>query len=105
MNNTIVAGYFIPKDRHLDVEGKQVVLSDNDLRMLSFITGRRGCPGVVLGSTITTMMLAIMVQSFTWEAPPNESGIKLDENDDGLSLANPLVLVAKPRLPQYQALA
>ncbi|KAI3515705.1 hypothetical protein L1887_14608 [Cichorium endivia] len=127
IKNTTVAGYFIPKgshvllsrpglgrnpnvwmdpmrfdpDRHLDVEGKQVVLSDNDLRMLSFSTGRRGCPGVVLGSTITTMMLARMVQSFTWEVPPNESGIKLDENDDGLSLAKPLVLVAKPRLPRY----
>ncbi|XP_023755137.2 isoleucine N-monooxygenase 1 [Lactuca sativa] len=126
MMNTTVAGYFIPKgshvllsrpglgrnpniwkdamqfnpDRHLDAEGKQVVLSDNELRLLSFSTGRRGCPAVVLGSTITTMLLARMLQAFTWEAPPNESGIKLVENQDDLSLANPLLVVAIPRLHQ-----
>ncbi|CAI9299809.1 unnamed protein product [Lactuca saligna] len=124
--NTTVAGYFIPKgshvllsrpglgrnpnvwkdalkfdpDRHLDEEGKQVVLSDNEMRMVSFSTGRRGCPGVVLGSTITTMMLARMLQAFTWEVPHNESGIKLVENQDDLSLAKPLLVVAIPRLHQ-----
>ncbi|KAI3680411.1 hypothetical protein L2E82_50398 [Cichorium intybus] len=127
MKDTIVAGYFIPKgshvllsrpglgrnpnvwkdpmrfdpDRHLVAEGKQVVLSDNELRLLSFSTGRRGCPGVVLGSTITTMMIARMVQGFTWEVPHNESGIELVENHHDLSLAKPLLLAAKPRLPHY----
>ena len=127
MMDTTIAGYFIPKgshvmlsrpglgrnpnvwmspmqfnpDRHLVVEGNQVVLSDNELRMLSFSTGRRGCPGVALGSTITTMLLAIMVQGFTWEVPDNELGIKLVENHYDLSLAKPLVLIAKQRLPQH----
>nr|KAJ0194134.1 hypothetical protein LSAT_V11C800446610 [Lactuca sativa] len=120
MRNTTVAGYFIPKgsglgrnpnvwtdpmrfdpDRHLDAERKQVVLSDNELRLLSFSTGRRGCPGVLLGSTITTMMLAIMVQGFTWEVPQNESGVNLVENHDDLALAKPLVVIAKPRLPKH----
>ncbi|CAI9277470.1 unnamed protein product [Lactuca saligna] len=127
MRNTTVAGYFIPKgshvllsrpglgrnpnawtnpmrfdpDRHVDADGKQVVLSDNDLRMLSFSTGRRGCPGVALGSTITTMMLARMVQGFSWEVPQNESGVDLVENHDDLVLAKPLVLIAKPRLPHH----
>ncbi|KAK1418307.1 hypothetical protein QVD17_27450 [Tagetes erecta] len=54
-------------DRHLGEEGKQVVLTDNELRMLSFSTGKRGCPGVILGSTITTMLLARMIQGFAWE--------------------------------------
>nr|GEW13481.1 cytochrome P450 [Tanacetum cinerariifolium] len=71
LKDTIVAGYFIPKgshvllsrlglgrnpnvwndpmrfdpDRHLVNNGKQVVLSDHDLRILSFSTGKRGCPG------------------------------------------------------------
>ncbi|KAI3686705.1 hypothetical protein L1987_80389 [Smallanthus sonchifolius] len=66
--DTTVAGYFIPKgshvllsryglgrnpkawvdplrfdpDRHICEEGKPVVLSDNDLRMVSFSTGKRG---------------------------------------------------------------
>lgn len=127
MRNTTVAGYFIPKgshvllsrpglgrnpnvwtdpmrfdpDRHLDAERKQVVLSDNELRLLSFSTGRRGCPGVLLGSTITTLMLAIMVQGFTWEVPQNESGVNLVENHDDLALAKPLVVIAKPRLPKH----
>ncbi|KAL4567565.1 hypothetical protein LXL04_023153 [Taraxacum kok-saghyz] len=119
MRDTTVAGYFIPKgshillsrlglgrnpnawtdpmrfdpNRHLNVEGKQVVLSDNELRMLSFSTGRRGCPGVVLGSTTTTMMLARMVQGFIWEVPYNYSPIKLVENQDDLGLAKPLELM------------
>ncbi|CAH1412637.1 unnamed protein product [Lactuca virosa] len=127
MRNTTVAGYFIPKgshvllsrpglgrnpnvwrdpmwfdpDRHLDAKGKQVVLSDNDLRMLSFSTGRLDCPGVALGSTITTMMLARMVQGFSWELPQNESGVNLVENHDDLALAEPLVVIAKPRLPHH----
>nr|XP_043614114.1 isoleucine N-monooxygenase 1-like [Erigeron canadensis] len=125
--NAVVAGYFIPKgshvllsrvglgrnpsvwanplrfnpDRHLGGSGKQVVLSDNELRMISFSTGKRGCPGVMLGSTITIMLLARMIQAFSWEVPCNQSAIKLVENHDNLHLAKPLVAIAKPRLPQY----
>ncbi|KAJ9550543.1 hypothetical protein OSB04_014588 [Centaurea solstitialis] len=127
MMDTTIAGYFIPKgshvmlsrrglgrnpnvwmnpmrfdpDRHLGVEGNRVVLSDNELKMVSFSTGRRGCPGVALGSTITTMLLARMVQAFTWEVSDNEIGINLVENHDELSLAKPLVVIAKPRLPPH----
>ncbi|KAI3827033.1 hypothetical protein L1987_01095 [Smallanthus sonchifolius] len=122
-----VVGYFIPKGshvllsrvglgrnpdvwkdpmrfdpyRHLGEEGKQVVLTDNELKMLSFCTGKRGCPGVILGSTITTMLLARMIQGFTWEFPYNEPTIKLVENHEDLLLAKPLVAIAKPRLPRY----
>ncbi|XP_023730503.1 valine N-monooxygenase 1 [Lactuca sativa] len=125
--DTTVAGYFIPKgshvllsrrglgrnpnvwtdplrfnpDRHLQGEEKQVVLTDDELRMISFSTGKRGCPAVVLGSTITTIMLARMLQGFTWEPICKEVPINLDENHDDLSLAKPLVLIAKPRLPQH----
>ncbi|KAI3827041.1 hypothetical protein L1987_01103 [Smallanthus sonchifolius] len=127
VKNTIVAGYFIPKgshvllsrvglgrnpdvwkdpmrfdpDRHLGEEGKQVVLTDNELKMLSFSTGKPGCRGVLLGSTITTMLLARMIQGFTWELPYNEPTIKLVENHEALLLAKPLVTIAKPRLPRY----
>lgn len=127
IKNTVVAGYFIPKgshvllsrlglgrnpdvweepmrfdpDRHLGAKGTQVVLTDNNLKMLSFSTGKRGCPGVILGSTISTMLLARMIQGFAWEMPYNESTVKLVENHDDLHLAKPLVAIAKPRLPQY----
>ncbi|GKF11938.1 cytochrome P450, partial [Tanacetum coccineum] len=125
VKNTVVAGYFIPKgshvllsrhglgrnpnvwtnpmqfdpDRHLGVEGKEVVLSDTELRMISFSTGRRGCPGVMMGSTITTMLLARMIQGFSWEVPYNVPRINLAENHDNLRLSKPLVATAKPRLP------
>ncbi|KAI3815359.1 hypothetical protein L1987_15025 [Smallanthus sonchifolius] len=90
VKNVVVAGYFITKgshvlisrlglgrnpdvwkdpmrfdpDRHLCEEGKQVILTDNGLRMLSFSTGKRGCHGVILVSTITTMLLARVIQGF-----------------------------------------
>ncbi|KAF5778509.1 putative isoleucine N-monooxygenase [Helianthus annuus] len=125
--NTTVAGYFIPKgshvtlsqyrlgrdpnvwadplrfnpDRHLHVEGKQVVLSDNDLRLISFSTGKRGCPGITLGTIMTTMLLARMVQGYIWEAPGNEGSIEFIENHDDICMAKPLVATAKPRLPLY----
>ncbi|PWA67659.1 cytochrome P450 [Artemisia annua] len=127
IKNTTVAGYFIPKgshvhlsrrglgrnpntwkdplrfnpDRHLVKEGKQVVLSDDELKMISFSTGKRGCPGVSLGSTITTMLLAGIIQGFCWGIPGNKSSIELAESNDDLSLAKPLVAVAKPRLPRH----
>ncbi|KAK1407507.1 hypothetical protein QVD17_39123 [Tagetes erecta] len=125
--DTTVAGYFIPKgshvilsryglgrnpnvwvdplrydpDRHLRGEGKQVVLTDDDLRLISFSTGKRGCTGIALGTTLTTMLLARMVQGFTWEAPGNERFIELVENHDDICLAKPLVALAKPRLPHH----
>ncbi|GKD84935.1 putative cytochrome P450 [Tanacetum coccineum] len=127
IKNTTVAGYFIPQgshvhlsrrglgrnpntwkdplrfnpDRHLVKEGKQVVLSDNELKMISFSTGKRGCPAVSLGSTITTMLLATMIHGFSWGIPGNQSSIELAESNNDLSLAKPLVAIAKPRLPRH----
>ncbi|KAF5803296.1 putative tyrosine N-monooxygenase [Helianthus annuus] len=127
MMDTTVAGYFIPKgshvilsrygvgrnpnvwadplrfnpDRHLHGEEKHVVLSDNNLRLISFSTGKRGCPGIMLGTIMTTMLLARMVQGFTWEAPDNERSVELVESHDDICLATPLVAIAKPRLPGY----
>ncbi|PWA81998.1 cytochrome P450 [Artemisia annua] len=110
LKDTIVAGYIIPKgsyvlltrlglgrnpnvwnnpmwlnpDRHLVNIGKQVVLSDHDLRILSFSTGKRGCLVVILELTITTMLLDRMIQGFAWETPHHEPNIKLVENHDNL---------------------
>ncbi|KAD1053249.1 hypothetical protein E3N88_43353 [Mikania micrantha] len=125
--DTTIAGYFIPKgshvilsryglgrnpnvwvdplqfnpDRHLLEDGKQVVLTDNELRMISFSTGKRGCPGMMLGATMTIMLLARMLQGFTWELPCNEGYANLVESHDELSLARPLMAIAKQRLPSY----
>ena len=127
IKDTTVAGYFIPEgshlllsrrglgrnpdvwvdrlrfnpERHLTGERNQVVLSDDELKIISFSTGKRGCPGVLLGSTITTMLFARMLQGFSWGLPCNESSIDLAENNNDFYLANPLVGVAKPRLPHH----
>ncbi|PIA50746.1 hypothetical protein AQUCO_01200171v1 [Aquilegia coerulea] len=124
--DTNVAGYFIPKgsnvfisrtslgrnpniweeplkfkpERHLNPDGSQVVLSDPKLGLLSFSTGRRGCPGVQLGSTMTTMLLATLLHGFTWTVPQPmlSSSISLAEAERDLTLSKPLLGLAKPRL-------
>nr|XP_043629467.1 isoleucine N-monooxygenase 2-like [Erigeron canadensis] len=129
MTDTTVAGYFIPKgshvlvsrlglgrnpdvwenplrfdpDRHLRGElSKQVVLSDDDeLRMISFGIGIRGCPAVELGSTITTMLFARILHGFSWSVGNNGLSVSLAENHDDLSLAKPLVAIAEKRLPEH----
>ncbi|KAK9067361.1 hypothetical protein SSX86_014688 [Deinandra increscens subsp. villosa] len=124
--DTTLGGYFIPKDSQVIVSrlglgrnpevwddpltfnpnrhmngNNEVVLTDHNLHMLSFSAGRRGCPGVVLGSTMAVMLLARLVQGFTWEFPPNESHVDLKENLQNLCKAKPLLALAKPRLPQH----
>nr|GEX88604.1 valine N-monooxygenase 1-like [Tanacetum cinerariifolium] len=122
--DTTVAGYFIPKgshvllsrpglgrnpevwddpltynpDRHMKSDN-EVVLTDHNLDMLSFSTGRRGCAGVLLGSTMSIMLLARLIQGFNWELPSNELHVNLKENLQDLSKAKPLLALAKPRLP------
>lgn len=123
--DAVVAGYFIPKgssvllsrlglgrnpevwenplrfdpERHLKGDAdQQVDLEEHELRFITFSTGRRGCMGSGLGTTITIMLLARLLQGFTWSMPPNVDKIDLTE---ALSLfkANPLFAHAKPRLP------
>lgn len=124
--DTTVAGYFIPKgshvllsrrglgrnpevwddpltfnpDRHMN-GNNQVGLTDHNLHLMSFGTGRRGCPGVLFGSTVTVMLLARLIQGFTWELPPNELHVDLKENLHNLWKAKPLLALAKPRLPHH----
>ncbi|XP_022874059.1 isoleucine N-monooxygenase 2-like [Olea europaea var. sylvestris] len=124
MEDTTVAGYSIPKgshvmlsrtglgrnpriwedplkykpERHLKDDGSVVVLVDSELNMLSFSIGKRGCAGVVLGSTLTTMLFARLIHGFTWNAPPDVTSIDLTESECDLLRAKPLVALAKPRL-------
>nr|GEX79690.1 valine N-monooxygenase 1-like [Tanacetum cinerariifolium] len=75
-------------DRHMNGDN-EVVLTDHNLHTFSFSTGRRGCPGVLLGMTMTVMLMATLVQGFKWELPPSESHIDLDENLHNLGKAKP----------------
>ncbi|MCL7037909.1 hypothetical protein MKW94_028190 [Papaver nudicaule] len=128
ISDTVVAGYFIPKgshvllsrtglgqnpriwheplkfnpERHLmskDGSGvADVDLNEQELRFISFSTGRRGCVGSQLGTAITIMLLARLIQGFDWSAPPGESVIDLSESANDLLLAKPLFAHGKPRL-------
>ncbi|CAL5353275.1 unnamed protein product [Camellia sinensis] len=126
ISNTTIGNYFIPKDSHvllsrpglgrnpriwneslkfkpechLKDDGSEVLIIDPDLRMLSFSTGRRGCAGVTLGSTMTSMLMARLLQGFTRNLPPTVSHIGLKESPGDLFLAKPLLVLAKPRLAE-----
>ncbi|KAG4909536.1 hypothetical protein JHK87_055652 [Glycine soja] len=93
-------------ERHLIMNKSEVVvLTEPDLKFISFSTGRRGCPAIMLGTTMTVMLFARLLQAFTWTAPPNVSRINLAENNHDILLGHPLVALAKPRLtPELYAM-
>ncbi|RWR80489.1 Cytochrome P450 [Cinnamomum micranthum f. kanehirae] len=125
--DSTVAGYFIPKgshvilsriglgrnpkvwddplrfnpERHLMDGSAEVDLGERDLRFISFSTGRRGCIGAPLGSAMTVMLLARLLQGFTWSVPEGESMIDLTESTHDLFLAKPLCANASPRMPSH----
>ncbi|GMI81900.1 cytochrome P450, family 79, subfamily B, polypeptide 2 [Hibiscus trionum] len=128
LEDTTVAGYFIPKgshvllsrtalgrnpkvweeplkfkpERHLKEDGVSLTLTEAELRFISFSTGMRGCKGILLGSSMTVMVFARLLQCFSWSIPQgNGPTIDLSEAEDSLFLAKPLVAVAKPRLPAH----
>ncbi|XP_045824081.1 isoleucine N-monooxygenase 1-like [Trifolium pratense] len=124
MNDTMVGNYLIPKgshvllgrsglgrnpkvwsepykfkpERHLKNDGSDISLREPDLKFISFSTGRRGCPGVMLGSTMTILLLARLLHGFTWSAPSDISRINCVDSNSVLFLDAPLTVVAKPRL-------
>ncbi|MCL7047408.1 hypothetical protein MKW94_003571 [Papaver nudicaule] len=131
-SDTIVGGYFIPKDSHVMVnryalrrnprlwdeplkfkperhfrtdQGGSVTtvdLAEPDLKFILFGVGRRACPGIQLGSVISIMLLARLLQAFDWSAPPNApSMIDLSESINSHAMAKPLFVHAKPRLPLH----
>ncbi|KAK1311757.1 Tyrosine N-monooxygenase [Acorus calamus] len=127
VSDATVAGYFIPKgshvllsrvglgrnpkiwadplrfdpDRHLAPASTDVELLEPELRFISFSTGRRGCMGAQLGSAMTVMLLARLLQCFTWAVPPGQTRIDLTEANHDLFLAKPLRAHATPRLAEH----
>ena len=122
-SDIIVAGYFIPKgsevllsriglgrnpkiwedpmkfnpERHMNDRTTELGLLEPDLRFMSFSRGRRGCPGSSLGTNITMMLFARLLQGFSWSLLRGITKIDFSEADE-LSLPKPLHLHAKPRL-------
>ncbi|KAF2298769.1 hypothetical protein GH714_027018 [Hevea brasiliensis] len=125
MEETIIDGYHIPKNTRIIVNAWAIgrdpnAWSDNaeeflperfadtsidlrghDFQLLPFGSGRRGCPGMQLGLTITRFVLAQLVHCFNWELPDGVLPNELDMSEIfGLSVprANHLVAVPKYRL-------
>ncbi|XP_065847561.1 phenylalanine N-monooxygenase CYP79D16-like [Euphorbia lathyris] len=89
-------------ERHLKKDGcGQVSLSEPDLKFISFATGKRGCPGIAMGTAMTVMLFARLLQGFSWSKESNQTSIDLTESINSLTLAKPLVALATPRLPPY----
>ncbi|XP_044318898.1 tyrosine N-monooxygenase-like [Triticum aestivum] len=125
MADTTIAGYTIPKDSHIllrrlglgrnpkiwteplefqperHLNTANVLLTDPGLRFISFSSGRRGCPGISLGTSMTMMLFARMLQGFTWTKLPGVKSISLQERNAGVALAEPLVMQATPRLAAH----
>ncbi|XP_044452270.1 tyrosine N-monooxygenase [Triticum aestivum] len=125
MVDTTITGYTIPKDSHIllsrlglgrnpkiwsepiefrperHLNTVNVLLTEPGLRFISFSSGRRGCPGISLGTSITMMLFARMLQGFTWTKPAGVKTISLQESNASLALLEPLVLQAQPRLAAY----
>ncbi|VVB02097.1 unnamed protein product [Arabis nemorensis] len=121
--DTMLDGYFIPKGSHVLISrmgigrnpivwdkphkfdperhlrnNVDVELNDPDLNLISFSAGRRGCMGSNIGSAMTYMLLATLIQGFTWSLVIGESKIDISESKSDLFMAKPLHAVATPRL-------
>ncbi|KAM0922733.1 hypothetical protein ACQ4PT_005986 [Festuca glaucescens] len=79
-------------ERHLLASDAVVGLGEPELRFVSFSTGRRGCPGISLGTLITVMLFARLLQGFTWSKPPGVDRVELREAETSLVMAEPLRL-------------
>ncbi|GJZ58293.1 valine N-monooxygenase 1-like protein [Tanacetum coccineum] len=87
--DTTVAGYFIPKGSHVLLSrpglGRNPEVWDDPLTY----DPDRHMKRVLLGSTMTIMLLARLLQEFTWGLPSNELHVDLKENLEDLSKAKP----------------
>ncbi|XP_038687914.1 cytochrome P450 CYP736A12-like [Tripterygium wilfordii] len=91
---------FLP-ERFMD---SNIELGGQDLRLIPFGSGRRGCPGMNLGLTINRLIVAQLVHCFDWKLPNGMLSSELDMSETfGLSLPRTNHLLAVPS--SYRLLA
>ncbi|KAH9532018.1 hypothetical protein CY35_19G066600 [Sphagnum magellanicum] len=86
---------------NVDLKGKH-------FELIPFGSGRRICPGILLGLLIVQMHLARLLHSFTWKLPKGENPQDMDMGEvSGITIRKviPLHAIAIPRLPQHLYLA
>ncbi|XP_017221556.2 cytochrome P450 CYP736A12-like, partial [Daucus carota subsp. sativus] len=85
---------FIP-ERFL---GSNIDFQGNSFKLISFGSGRRGCPGMHLGLLNIKLVVAQLVHSFDWELPLGASSDELDMDETfGLSLSRANHILAIPK--------
>ncbi|KAK7314528.1 hypothetical protein VNO77_33054 [Canavalia gladiata] len=125
MEDIVIEGYFIKKKSRIIINAWAIgrdpkVWSENaevfyperfinsnidfkgqDFQFIPFGSGRRSCPGIVMGLTIVKLVIAQLVHCFNWELPYGMDPHELDMNEKfGLSIprAKHLLLIPTYRL-------
>ncbi|GKV25303.1 hypothetical protein SLEP1_g34761 [Rubroshorea leprosula] len=84
---------FLPErflDSNIDLRGR-------DFQLLPFGSGRRSCPGMLLGLTVVRLVVAQLVHCFDWELPDNMLPTDLDMTEEfGLATPRAKHLLALP---------
>jgi len=89
---------FIP-DRFLNTN---ISLAGSNYNLLPFSSGRRRCPGLELGQLMMHCGLTTLLQAFDWspQVGVKPEDLNMKEFYKGFCVkADPLIVVAKPRLP------
>ncbi|CDP12929.1 unnamed protein product [Coffea canephora] len=77
--------------------GSNVDVKGHDFQFLPFGSGRRGCPGMQLGLTVVSLLVAQLVHCFYWELPNGMLPSDLDMTEDfGLVVSKAKHLMAVP---------
>ncbi|CAH8324316.1 unnamed protein product [Eruca vesicaria subsp. sativa] len=84
-------------ERHMG-DNQIVELNDPNLNIISFSAGRRRCMSSKIGSAMTYMLLARLIQGFTWSSVHGEDKIDISESKGDLLMEKPLHAIATPRL-------
>ncbi|CAN5968622.1 unnamed protein product [Sphagnum jensenii] len=83
----------------------KIDMTCQDFRLLPFGSGRRACPGRVLGILLLHIILARLLQSFDWYIPDKQgpNGLDMSEKSNGINNIKSQVLLARahPRLPSH----
>nr|GLL18032.1 geraniol 8-hydroxylase-like [Ipomoea trifida] len=121
-NDTVMFGYTVPKNSQVLVNawaigrdpqywdnpsefrperflGSDLDYKGRDFEYIPFGAGRRICPGMPLAIRMVNLMLASIIQSFTWRLPEGTTPEKLDmEELFGLTLRKAVPLLAIPSM-------
>lgn len=83
--------------------GSNIDIKGHDFQLTPFGSGRRGCPGLLLGLTVVKLVVAQLVHCFDWELPNGMLPSDMDMTDHFATVtarANHLMAIPTYRLMQ-----